>query len=170
MLRTLFSIALVGLIIQGCSVLSVSTKTAQPKVEEDLTAYRPDIPADEEDSISSTQYSKDVEINLDSLESDNELLIASLDSVAAYRRESINYINGFTIQVYSGDSRSDAREEQMNVIRYFPEEESRMIFDSPNYKVRFGEYYTQMDAQPLFMRVKERFRNAILVPVRLKVP
>lgn len=151
-------------------MMSVSTKSSQTSIDEDLTAYRPPIPAQEGDSVFVSIEDAEADVNLDSLDYDNELLIAALDSVSAYRRENVNYINGFTIQVYSGDSRTLAREEQMNVIRYFPDENSRMTFDSPNYKVRFGEYYTQMDAQPLFLDVKKKFRHAILVPVRLKIP
>ena len=151
-------------------MMSVSTKTTQSLVEEDLSVYRPEVPATETDTSVAETVEEDVQINLDSLETINDELIAALDTVAAYRREHVNYVNGFTIQVFSGDSRARARDEQLNVIRYFPDQNSRMTFDSPNYKVRFGEYYTRMDAQPLFLQVKERFRNAILVPVRLKVP
>ena len=167
--RLIIAIAIIGLVATGCAT-NVATKSSSGVYKEDLSAYLP--PVEVDSAVTEpveVEEAPDVAGNIDDLPTVNATLTATLDSIAAYQRESINYIEGFTIQVYGGDSRNLAKDAQMNVIRYFPEFEPRMIFDQPNYKVRIGEYYTRLDAQPDFQDIRLRFRKAILVPVRLRI-
>lgn len=169
MYRIIIAFAIVGFVANGCG-LPVATKTGSVDYKEDLSAYLPPVEAsaDVEDTLVVTNQPV-AEVGLDGLPTVNTTLNATLDSIAVYQQETINYIEGFAIQVYGGDSRSLAKESQMQVIRYFPDHQPRMIFDQPNYKVRIGEYYTRLDAQPDFQEIRLRFRKAILVPVRLKI-
>jgi hypothetical protein len=168
MLRSYLAFAIVGLVVSACA--TVSTSTSGGKYSEDLSAYRPATDQDDEksDTVSIVVDEAVKERAQPSLNINNQLK-ATLDSVAAYKRETVNYIDGFTIQVYGGDSRATAREARMDVLRYFPDTEPQMIFDQPNYKVRLGKYYTRLEAQPLFMDIRRRFPTAILVPTRIKI-
>jgi hypothetical protein len=81
----------------------------------------------------------------------------------------IKYIDGFTIQVYGGNDRALAKDYQLDIIRNFPEIESKMVFEQPNYKVRIGQYYSRLEAQEFFTAVRTVFPRAILIPTRIAV-
>lgn len=169
MLRSYLAITTIGLVVSACA--TVSTKSTGGKYSEDLSRYRPaietvEVPLVVEDSV---MVSENIgEGNAEAVDVNQELK-ATLDSLAVYKRQTVKYIDGFTIQVYGGSSRNDAREMRMKVLRYFPETSPAMIFDQPNYKVRLGQYYTRLDAQPLFIDIRKRFSTAILVPTRLPI-
>ena len=75
MLKRVSLLILVGWLLQGCSMMSVSTKTTQSLIEEDLSVYRPEVPATENDTSVAVTVEEDVQINLDSLETINDELI-----------------------------------------------------------------------------------------------
>ncbi len=151
----------------GCNIIQPG-KTSAPKeaYSEDLSAYRPQVPRPgplPEDSVETV-------VVVDSTVAEvSQKLDTVLDTVAAHNRAVINYIDGFTIQVYGGDDRALAKEFRLKLLRYFPETEPRMVFEQPNYKVRVGEYYTRLEAQELFVQVKTVFPKAILIPKRIYI-
>ena len=168
MLRSFLAFTTVGLVVGACA--TVSTNSSGGKYSENLSSYRPVIEAAEQPKDDTTLVvDNEVDIILTPSISINNELTATLDSVAVYKRETIKYIDGFTIQVYGGSSRNNAREARMSVLRYFPDTDPQMIFDQPNYKVRIGKYYTRLDAQPLFLDIRRRFSTAILVPTRISI-
>ena len=168
MLRSFLAFAIVGLVVNAC--VTVSTSSSGGKYSEDLSGYRPKVEAaDEAVGTDAPVIEDSSQVYIEPTINVNDELKATLDSVAVYKRETINYIEGFTIQVYGGDSRATARDARMDVLRYFPDTEPQMIFDQPNYKVRIGKYYTRLDAQPLFMDIRRRFPTAILVPTRIQI-
>lgn len=101
------------------------------------------------------------------------IITARLDSalllVNNYNRQQTGYIEGLTIQLYSGTDRSEAKEVQMRAFRHFPDSKPKVIFDQPNYKVRVEEFYSPLEAYPVFKSVQSKFSKAILVPTRIKI-
>ena len=82
--------------------------------------------------------------------------------------------DGFRIQIYSGSTRA-AREESNDAvskfISKFPEIKYTVRFDPPNFfKVRVGNYRTKRDALEDFLSIKKVFRNAYIVPDKIKFP
>ncbi|MEZ5000816.1 MAG: SPOR domain-containing protein [Bacteroidales bacterium] len=76
-------------------------------------------------------------------------------------------IDGFRIQIYRGSTRN-AREEankaKADFISEFPELNSYLRFDQPNFfKVRVGDYRTKHDAYPDYVRIRKKFPNAYIV-------
>lgn len=161
---------IVGLFIAwSCAGISPSKTTGAKNKEytEDLTAYRAMPLISETEAADSTIIS--VEADSTSL-AINERLNIVLDTAAAYARSTIKYIDGFTIQVYAGNDRALASDFKMDIIRNFPDEEPKMVFEQPNYKVRIGQYYTRLEAQQSFAEVKLVFPRAILIPTRIRIP
>ncbi len=157
-----------GLLIWSCAT-NIPGKTSSKGNEsysEDLSSYR----------AKPSEYNEKVESNETVLiEPDStsypvsERLNTVLDTAAAYSRKTINYIDGFTIQVYAGNDRSLAKDFQIDIIRNFPESEPKMVFEQPNYKVRVGKYYTRLEGQQFFTAVKTVYPRAILIPTRFKI-
>jgi hypothetical protein len=86
----------------------------------------------------------------------------------------IDGINGYRIQIFRGsgrNAREQANEAKASFISEFPDIESYLIFDPPNYfKVRVGDYRTRHDAYPDFQRVKQKFPNAYPVSDIISYP
>lgn len=164
---TILTLAVLMLFASSCgTIMPGKTKTSAKKntYSEDLTAYRPEpVAIDEQpaDSILVQTYTDTTYLD------QTERLNTVLDTAATYARSTIRYIDGFTIQVYGGDDRAVAKDYRLNLIRNFPSTEPRMVFEQPNYKVRVGQYYTRLEAQHLFTQVKHVFPRAILIPARI---
>jgi hypothetical protein len=56
---------------------------------------------------------------------------------------------GFRVQVLSTQSRGEAFKMKTDLLTRFPEEKSYLIFQSPNFKVRIGNFLKRSDAERL---------------------
>jgi hypothetical protein len=161
-------IFLVGLFFSAaCSSILPSKATQDKKAvyDEDITVYRAQAKLVEVKEDTIIQY---VEADSTSLPV-TEKLNTVLDTAAAYNRANIKFVDGFTIQVYGGNDRTAATDYQLDIIRNFPDVESKMVFEQPNYKVRIGQYYTRLEAQEFFKEVRTVFPRAILIPMRIYI-
>jgi hypothetical protein len=153
-------------ILSSCiSTLKSNNTNSNDEYSEDLTAYLPKDPVDTVAEITIQDEIKPLDSTL--------IITARLDSallyVNTYNAKKTKYIEGLTIQLYSGTDRSKAKEVQMRAFRHFAHSKPRIIFDQPNYKVRMEEFYSQLEAYPVFKTVQSKFHKAILVPTRIKV-
>lgn len=83
-------------------------------------------------------------------------------------------IDGFRIQIYRGSNRN-AREEANNAkaefISQFPDIESYLRFDQPNFfKVRVGDFRTKHEAYPYYIEIKKKFPNAYILADIINYP
>lgn len=80
-----------------------------------------------------------------------------------------NSIDGYTIQIYLGDDRSEAEkvEEKLNAIDSLIERKT--VFTQPNYRVKVGHYYDRFKVNKDYNRLKKEFRNAIIIPEKIKI-
>lgn len=143
--------------------------TQSGKYSEDLSSLRPRINPDdtvvttaatgEQDGVTAKKY-------VEAKYAVNQSLDAVLDSIARINY-SIGFIDGFTIQVYSGVKREEALNAKKTLSTKLPEIESQVQFMQPNYRVRAGQYYDRFDAQRDYVAIKKFFPNAILIPERI---
>jgi hypothetical protein len=156
-------------LINGCASIlpgNKSTNNKKASYTEDLSRYRATLAPE----IQKIEDHKVTEIHIpDSTTAPvNEKINYLMDTVTAYTKTNINYIEGFTIQVYAGSDRELANEFKLDILRHFPECEPKMVFEQPNYKVRIGLFYTRLEAQYQFNQVKDVFAKAILIPTRIE--
>lgn len=69
---------------------------------------------------------------------------------------------GYRIQIYSGNSLSDAKTQKADFLKLF-EIQAYIIFESPNYKVRVGNYMNRFEANRDLMIVKNQYTDALIV-------
>lgn len=135
--------------------------TSSTAYSEDLSVLRP-VFEEEKQSAVVTEDPKKKE-NVEPKFTVNEQLHAVLDSI-----DSINiarkYIEGFTIQIYSGQKREDALSTKKTIDQVLPELRAVMTYVQPTFRIKAGKYFTQLDAQKDYVAVKRFFPNAILVP------
>jgi hypothetical protein len=103
-----------------------------------------------------------------------DIRVDSLLSRHIMANEKIDGINGYRIQIFRGsgrNAREQANEAKASFISEFPDIDSYLIFDPPNYfKVRVGDYRSRHDAYPDFQRVKQKFPNAYIVNEIISYP
>lgn len=68
----------------------------------------------------------------------------------------------FTIQLFYGDFEATTAE----LTRFetlFPDKIAQLIFETPNYKIRLGNFTTEREALAELAKVKQRFRSAFVL-------
>lgn len=91
-----------------------------------------------------------------------------LDSIDILRKD-VRYIDGYTIQVYSGTNSEEARLARGKVYAIIPGSHPILKFEEPNFKVKVGKYYTRIEAQQTYAQLKKKFPNAIIIPQRIYI-
>lgn len=79
----------------------------------------------------------------------------ALDRLNAAKRQ-------YTIQVFYGSFEATTAElERFKAL--FPDMTAQLIFETPNYKIRTGNYTTEREASAELEKVKRRFRSAFVL-------
>lgn len=162
----MFPIITIAALLQFCA--PASKTAAVSSYSEDLAMYRNDYsqPVDKnktEDRLDVTQIevvdpTHDIHEELD-----------SVTSIILESRKNMLYVDGFSIQIYSGNSRDLANSYKSRAYELLETQSPRVIYDQPNYKVQVGQYYTKLEANKDFNLLKSNFSRAVLIPAKIKI-
>ncbi len=98
---------------------------------------------------------------------DPRLDILSAKQALLNKRSSMMTSNGlyrgFRIQVLTTHSRDEAFKMKTDLLTRFPELKSYLIFQSPNFKVRIGNYIKREDAEKLRKELQKLLPNGIYI-------
>lgn len=100
---------------------------------------------------------------------------ARIDSFAA-RRVDLNKagdamsINGFRVQIFTGENRKDAYNTQAKFQEQYPEVKSYVIYNEPNFKVRVGDFRTRLDAEKFQDELKKWFTGMFIIQEKITPP
>ncbi len=86
---------------------------------------------------------------------------ALLDSQAGLNFEA-NRIQGYRILLYTGNDRNIANLAKENAYTLFPKGDVYLTYQSPTFKVRFGNFYSRMEAWNGLLKFRSLFPNAVL--------
>lgn len=157
----------ISLFVFACKPTQVTTSTAY---REDLSVHRLEFPAidlnetpqavDEviENDVA-VYYPNEITRELDSV---NQLILAS-----NLKRK---YWDGYIIQVYRGDSRSDAYTIRDNMEEFFPDLKAEVTYYQPTYRVNAGQFFDRMKATRKYQEVLALYPRALLLPEKLPLP
>ena len=84
-----------------------------------------------------------------------------LDSIIKLKKELNSKIQNLRIQIYSGD-RDNAEQTIQEFIEIFNDTTADVIYETPNYKVWVGNYYTQLEADKILVEIRKKFRSAFI--------
>lgn len=169
-MRQLFIILCGSLLIFGCArKLTSGTSAGTGKYSEDLSAWRPDVEK-VGDSAKTATMAKRTRTNqyVEAKYAVNREVDTILDSIYAENRER-GFVDGYTIQVYSGIKREDALNVRKKLTQSLPELDSEVQYRQPNFRVRSGQYFSRLEAQKDYLAVKRYFPNAIVIPDRISM-
>ena len=84
-----------------------------------------------------------------------------LDSIIKLKKELNSKIQNLRIQIYSGD-RDNAEKTIQEFIEIFNDSTADVIYETPNYKVWVGNYFTQLEADKRLIEIRKKFRSAFI--------
>ncbi len=84
-----------------------------------------------------------------------------LDSIIKLKKELNSKIQNLRIQIFSGD-RDNAEQIIKEFIEIFNDTTADVIYETPNYKVWVGNYYTQLEADKRLLEIRKKFRSAFI--------
>jgi hypothetical protein len=82
-------------------------------------------------------------------------------------------IPGFRVQLFYGSgskSQAQASEVQAEFLKLYPEMGCYRVFQTPNFKVRVGDFRNRLEATKFLLELKEDFPNAFIVEDKIKLP
>ena len=144
-----------------------STSTSAGTYSEDLSVWRPtyEIPRDSAVEPVPGRKEKPFVEPRNTVNKQLDAVLDSIDRINLTRK----YVDGFTIQLYTGLNREEALDTKKKFSIELPDLESEVIYAQPNFKVKTGNYFTRMEAQKDFIAIKKIFSNAIIIPDRIKI-
>ena len=87
--------------------------------------------------------------------------------------QALNTMDGFRIQLFS-DSGNNSKNKAQSVVdeiqARFPGRGVYLSFKSPNYKVRFGDFRTKLDAQRFLIGLTADYPNAFIIADQIYFP
>lgn len=101
----------------------------------------------------------------------------NLNADPAFHRTFSNYLNanknrkidGYRVQVYNGN-RNESNQWRSRFISKFPDMESMVIFETPDYKLQVGNYKTIYDAEAALLTIRAEFPGAFIVETAIQPP
>lgn len=131
---------------------------------EDLTENRLKFPA-VEDSVFRLEDEPEIKV-LPPDHAVTDTVNSILDSIARFNKSRL-FIDGYTIQIYSGLKREEAMNSIKKMKDEIPDLTPDLAYQQPKFRVKTGSYFTRLEAQRDLRRLKEIFPTAILVPEKV---
>lgn len=172
-MRRMFNIPvyLLYCLLAGCASTQSTSSTSTPQgsgYSEDLSVWRPKVDASTPTTNPVPNDGRKETIYVEPQFNINKQVDVVLDSIDRLNQNR-RYIEGFTIQVYSGLKREDALSAKRTLATSLPDLESEVQYAQPNFRVKVGKYYDRVNAQKDFVLVKRLFPSAIVIPDKITV-
>jgi hypothetical protein len=147
---------------------TTTSSTQAGKYSEDLSVVRPKLEAPKSDTVVQTDNARKQTAYVEPKAAITQQLDEVLDSISAINKTQ-KFIDGFTIQVYSGSKREEALNIKKQLNASLPDVESEVQYVQPNFRVKAGRYLHRLDAQKDYMTLKHHFPNAIVIPDKISI-
>ena len=162
---------LFSLFILSCQsfqgVGSSGDSNSATRYSEDLSMHRPVVPEVVETETPVEEGETDAvetEVNRNQFDSlwVNSDINNLIDSIAVLKIAE-NKIKGYTILVHTGNNRMTALEIKGQLMVAFPDLESRLVFQEPNFRLKAGQFSEVIQAEKLLSEIKTIFPAAMLI-------
>ncbi|RXK62731.1 SPOR domain-containing protein [Lacibacter luteus] len=78
-------------------------------------------------------------------------------------------VDGYQLQVLNTTNRNDALEAKSLLLSKYPQQKTFLLFQTPYYKIRFGNFLTQSEAVNYQKKIKSHFTNVFVIPVKFEI-
>ncbi|WP_242923543.1 sporulation protein [Pontibacter liquoris] len=128
------------------------------KVKEDLSQYRPKYPLPAEGAAAKLAPTHQV----------NDQVAVLMDTVAAVNRN-IKYAQGYRILAYNGSERQAVMNLRKAIIGRVPDEKDYLTYQQPNFRLKFGDFFSRVEAQQILNQIQDLIPNAQIVPDQINI-
>jgi hypothetical protein len=163
----LHQIACALCLVAFSTIIASAQNTSKPYIE-DLSAYRPKFELKKDTSQKAISQNATDRPSVKPTKNVNSKLDAVLDSIDKQNLQK-KFIDGFTIQLYSGQSKEEAMSVKQRVIEELANLTANLQYLQPKFRVSVGGYFSKLEAQKDLVRLKSFFPSAILVPEKIQV-
>jgi len=162
--------AVFGLWLVGCaSPRNTTVSSPSTGYSEDLSIWRPKTDTPVVNPTHSTGLTDPKKTQfIEPKYAVNKQLDTVLDSIDRYNL-SRKFIDGYTIQIYSGLKREDALNSKKKLGGSLPDIKSEVAYEQPNFRVKAGQYFNRLDAQRDYIMIKRYFPSAIVIPDKVSI-
>jgi len=150
-------------ILASCKPVKVATSSSEG-YKEDLSVNRPSLVSTPEEPVDNG--AKEIEPAPKPLVGHIKAEMDSINILIAQKNESIDYVGGFTIQVYTGLDRDEADQAYDLAMTLDQDLSPEITYRQPSYKVKVGHYTSRLEANEIFQSLKGYFPNALMIPER----
>ena len=84
-----------------------------------------------------------------------------LEKIIQIKKELNKKIQNLKIQIYNGD-RNQAETIKAEYIETFNDTSAKMIYETPNYKVWVGNFFTQIEADKYLLKIRKEYKSAFI--------
>lgn len=151
----------------GCAAPKTMSSASKDgsRYSEDLSALRPKVEVPKDTVIVKNTDDRKPTAYVEAKYNVDAKLNSVLDSIDRIHL-SRKFIEGFTIQVYSG-KREEALNTRKQLTSLVPEVDSEVQFTEPIFRVKAGKYFTWIEAQADYTLIKKYFPAAIIIPDKI---
>ncbi len=147
----------------------VVTSTTTDTYQEDLSALRPTLEKPSDPIATESIESTDTPTGNQGKSLALTVELDSVNRIITKRNSEKKFVDGYTIQIYTGNDDKAANEAKDHVEIMFPNLEPIISYNQPTFKVKVGSYYNRLEAHKIFESLKEDFPYALLIPERIAI-
>jgi len=151
-----------------CLDNAVSQTTEKSALFPYLPLYTFEFEQIKKDSIHLIEEAEEEPIFLQPTAHVNKEVKKMLDQLKLYNEKLTPYVQGFRVQLYSGNEMSTAVEVESHLKSVLKEIESEHLvyrtYQAPTWKVRVGDFIERLDAHRLHHLLKKDFPTALILP------
>jgi hypothetical protein len=79
-------------------------------------------------------------------------------------------IDGFRIQLFSGNERNNANNIKTKFLRLYREQKAYITYQQPYFKIRVGDFRTKLEAKIFYNKIKVEFEECIIISDKINLP
>lgn len=120
--------------------------------------------------LAATGNAQTMPVNKDPLvmNADDDIIILQQKYVALNKLK--QSIPGYRIQIHFGNEREKAREIKTKFLQEFPDIPAYDSYQSPNFRVRVGDYRSKLEAAGYLSQISAQFPSSFIVSDKIKYP
>ena len=135
---------------------------------EDLSKLRPKVELQEDTKIKTDTVIEKKQESITPVKTVNTKVDAILDSLDLFNLMR-KYIDGYTIQIYSGQKREEAMNAKKKMQEDVPQLIANLQYQQPKFRVTVGKYFSKLEAQKDLLTLRRKFSAAILIPEAIPI-
>jgi len=135
---------------------------------EDLSKLRPKFEQPTDTKVEKDTTKKNILVAVTPTKTVNAKVDVVLDSLDLFNLMR-KYIDGYTIQIYSGQKREEAMNTKKKMQDEVPELVANLQYQQPKFRVTVGKYFSKLEAQKDLLALRRKFAAAILVPEKILI-